>query len=73
MEKYKVPTLTSSTPQAEQSKLLSALRGVKGVESAQLHPSTSEVAIGGKGQNSPKREEIATAASAAGFPFAPKG
>lgn len=72
MKKYKIPTLTTNTPQADQTKLLSALKGVKGVESAQLHPNTSEVAVTPKAQNAPKREEIATAASRVGFPFAPK-
>ena len=72
MEKYKVPTLTTNTPQADQTKLLKAIKDLRGVESAQLHPNTSEVAIKLKTENPPKREEIETAASRVGFPFAPK-
>lgn len=67
MKTYKVPNLNSKTPQAEQGKLINALKGVAGVESAILHPTSSEFEIKGRGQEVPKLEEIAAAASKAGF------
>ena len=71
MERYKVPGLTNDTPQAELTKLLAAIRSVKGVERAQLHLETSEIEIGVKDSHTLKREAFASAASSAGFPFAP--
>jgi copper chaperone CopZ len=67
MEKFKVPTLSLKTPQADQDKLITALKGVKGVASATLHPSSSEFVINAKDKQQPRREDIVAAASKAGF------
>ncbi len=72
IEKYRVPGLTNDTPQADLTKLLAAIRSVKGVERAQLHLDTGEIEIGVKDSHMPKRETFASAASSAGFPFAPE-
>lgn len=71
MQTYKIPTLTSTTPKDDQTKLLSAIRGVRGVQSAELHPDRHELAIEVKAQQEPKRTEIEAAASGAGFALTP--
>ena len=71
MEKYKIPSLTAQTPQADQTRLVCAMRNVRGVERAFLHAETGEIEIGVKDSHSPKREAIADAASSVGFPLAP--
>jgi len=71
MQTYKIPTLTSTTPKNDQTKLLSAIKGVKGVQTAELHPDKHELAITVKAQQEPKRNDIEAAAKGAGFPLTP--
>lgn len=66
-QKYKVPRLTSSTPEKDQKKLTSALKAVKGVDSIKLHTASGEVEISSKGDMSPKRSDIIAACQKAGF------
>ena len=67
MTMYKTPTLSSKTPEAEQTKLVAALKAVSGVQSATLHLSTHEFEIKGADKKEPKREDVTAAASKAGF------
>jgi hypothetical protein len=67
MHRYKVPNLTADTPQPERTRLLTALRGVHGVEGAMLIPESSEFTVSGRAQQQPKRAEVESAASKAGF------
>lgn len=67
MKKYTVSNLNAKTPQDEQTKLLSAIKGVKGVASAQLYPGSSEFGLTAREKESPKQEDLASAVSKAGF------
>jgi hypothetical protein len=67
MQSFNVPNLNEKTPQAEQTKLVNALKAVNGVDAATLQPSKHSFEIRGKGQQNPKREDITAAASKAGF------
>lgn len=72
MKRYQIPTLNEKTPQNDQSKILTAIKGISGVTKATLHPSTHEIEITGEDQAEPKREEIASAVSKVGFPLGPR-
>jgi hypothetical protein len=67
MKKYKVENLSATTPQSEQGKLITALKAVSGVQSAVLHPSSSEFEIKARTAQQPKRKDLAAAASEVGF------
>lgn len=72
MKTYRVPNLTATTTEADQTKLVTALKAVKGVENAVLHPAQHEFEIRARDKEEPKRDEIAAAASKAGFALASK-
>lgn len=72
MKTYKVPTLTRETPEADQTKLLSALHGIKGVRSAQLNLAQNEISIAADSKQEPKRSDIDAAVSGVGFPLSTK-
>lgn len=70
--KYKITNLNDKTPQAEQNKLVSALKGVQGVQSAKLDLGTQEVEVIGRDKKDPARNDLSAAANKAGFTFAAK-
>lgn len=72
MQKYQIPKLTEKTSQADQTKIVTALRKVDGVASATLHPKSHEVELKVNEKREPKRTEIASAVSSIGFPLATK-
>lgn len=72
MKKYQIPTLNEKTTQADQSKIMTAVKGVSGVSKAILHLNSHEIEVAGKDQADPKREDIASAVSKIGFPLATK-
>jgi hypothetical protein len=72
MSTYKVNNLDSKTPQTDQAKLATAMKSVTGVESARVIADSSQIEIKGKGGKDPKRDELAAAASKAGFPLSGK-
>ena len=65
VQSYKVTRLTSQTPQSDQQKLVTALKGVAGVEKVTLRPNSSEFEIDGKDECNPS--DIWAAAAKAGF------
>ena len=72
MQKYQIPKLTEKTSQADQTKIVAALKEVDGVASATLHPKSHEVELKMTDKREPKRTEIASAVSSIGFPLATK-
>ena len=69
MKSYKVQNLSNSTTSSDQTKLISALRGVAGVETATLRLQDHAFEIKAKDKHEPKREELAAATLKAGFPL----
>ena len=70
MKTYKVPGLSTKTPQTEQNKLIAALKAVGGVQGALLRPEANSFEITGKNDQTPKREAVASAVTSAGFKLA---
>lgn len=67
MQTFHSKTLTSATSKADQTKLVDALKAVRGVAAANLHIEKSEFEIKSRTDEQPKRDAILAAASKAGF------
>ena len=67
MKSYKVQNLTKSTSPSEQTKLISALKGVAGVADATLRLENSSIEIKAKEQQEPKHADLVAASQKAGF------
>jgi len=70
--KYKLTDLSAKTTKDQQTKLVSALKGVSGVENAILHLGSSEVEIKPLAKQEPKRADLTAAISSAGFSMTTK-
>ncbi len=67
MDTYTASKLNATTTQAEQTKLIKALKAVHGVENATLHLSESRVEVAPRVNETARRVDIETAASKCGF------
>lgn len=69
MTTYKVKNLSNTTASSEQTKLISALKTVQGVENATLQLQNSTFEITPKAKQVPKKEDLSAACNRVGFPF----
>jgi hypothetical protein len=67
MKRYRAPSLTVNTSLGDQTKLLNALRAVRGVQRATLRLATSQLEILARDDQEPTRQAITAAALGAGF------
>jgi copper chaperone CopZ len=67
MSNYKVSNFSAKTPEAEQSKLKTNLKGMPGVESVKLHPDKGEISISCGSATEPKDDVVKAAVQKAGF------
>lgn len=70
--KYKITNLGAKTTKDQQTKLVSALKGVSGVDNATLHLGSSEVEIKPLAKQEPIRADLSAAVTKAGFSMAAK-
>jgi hypothetical protein len=67
MTTYKVNKLNTNTTRAQQSKLESKLKAMKGIQSVQLRPEKSEILISGANGKQPTHDAVRAAVEEAGF------
>jgi copper chaperone CopZ len=67
MPNYKVSNFSAKTPETEQSKLKTNLKGIAGVQSVRLHPDKGEISISCSSATEPKDDVVKAAVQKAGF------
>lgn len=67
MTNYKVENLNSKTPEAEQNKLKTNLKGMQGVQNVNLNPTKGEFSLSCGSQQGPNESVIKAAVQKAGF------